>query len=59
MTFGALGKCPDCKQGDIYNSHGKYKCTGDVDAFARCEWHGTEDEIERSEWKIPSDLADE
>lgn len=56
LMFGAIPKCKVCKNGDLNICHGEYKCTGDIDAFARCEYKCTDDELERSEWKIPSHL---
>jgi predicted DNA-binding WGR domain protein len=56
MVFGALSKCTVCKDGDVYFSHGQYKCSGNVDEFAKCEWKGTE--AKRNAFSVPEELRE-
>jgi predicted DNA-binding WGR domain protein len=56
MVFGAIEKCAVCKHGDLYFSHGVYKCSGNVDEFAKCEWKGTD--AKRKAFVVPEDLRD-
>jgi hypothetical protein len=55
MTFGSLPKCSVCHNGDLYFSHGEYKCTGSLDEFAKCENRVTD--IARGSFSVPNDIA--
>eukprot|EP01105_Mastigella_eilhardi_P011092 TRINITY_DN255_c0_g1_i1.p1 TRINITY_DN255_c0_g1~~TRINITY_DN255_c0_g1_i1.p1 ORF type:complete len:1160 (+),score=256.88 TRINITY_DN255_c0_g1_i1:63-3542(+) len=57
MLYGALPKCSECKEGDLYwdTDLGKYRCTGDISEWARCTFTAPNfDSIERTPWKMPS-----
>lgn len=58
MTFGAMPKCPSCRNGDLRFTKGKYRCTGAADEFAKCEWEATDPtSVQCSAWKVPKSLA--
>eukprot|EP00906_Rhabdomonas_costata_P030164 RCo042595 len=48
MLFGWLPKCSQCKNGDLIISRGRYKCTGHISEFARCDF--SSDDIARLPW---------
>lgn len=55
MTFGALPKCSVCPNGDLYFSHGDYKCSGAMDEFAKCEFRTRE--VKRGAFSVPEDIG--
>lgn len=57
MTFGALEKCKECKNGQfVFNKLG-YICQGDLTEWTKCQT--ITKEPKRRSFKVPSDLADE
>ena len=55
MVFGVLPRCDLCKNGDLYFSHGEYKCVGSMDEFAKCE--NKVSTITRTPFKVPDNFA--
>lgn len=57
LTFGALEKCPTCKNGDLIFGRGGYTCNGSIDEWTACSHY--EDKPARRECKIPKELKKE
>lgn len=54
MTFGALPKCQECKDGRLKFNTNHYCCTGQISEWTRCSY--TTREVKRSPWRFPDDF---
>ncbi|XP_066991017.2 poly [ADP-ribose] polymerase [Anabrus simplex] len=58
MTFGALERCPQCKNGQfVYRSGVGYQCLGDLTDWSKCQ-HVVK-EPKRVPFKVPKELKEE
>lgn len=56
MAFGALEKCPECKEGQLVYSGDGYKCTGSVTEWTKCMY--ITKIPKRKAFKIPKEYHD-
>lgn len=58
MTFGALERCPECKDGQlVFRSGGEgYHCTGDMSEWTKCQFKTVDPN--RTPFKVPSEFKD-
>lgn len=56
MLFGAIPKCPDCKEYTLKCLNGvKYKCSGKMTTWGACAFESKK--VERLPWKVPEDAT--
>ncbi|XP_065832639.1 poly [ADP-ribose] polymerase 1-like [Oscarella lobularis] len=56
MAFGALKRCPECKDGQLIIKGDAYHCTGNMTEWTKCSY--TTLDPTRSKWIIPGELKD-
>ncbi|KAH3844594.1 poly [ADP-ribose] polymerase 1-like [Dreissena polymorpha] len=56
MTFGALEKCPECKEGQLSYRADGYHCTGNMTEWTKCMYKTKTPK--RKAFKIPSEYHD-
>lgn len=56
MTFGNLGRCPECKEGQLKLRTEGYACTGNISGWTKC-LYVTQEPV-RTPFKVPPEFAE-
>ncbi|KAK6179955.1 hypothetical protein SNE40_012198 [Patella caerulea] len=56
LTFGALERCPECKEGQFYYTNEGYKCSGNMTAWTKCM--NIIKNPKRKAFKVPKEFHD-
>ncbi|KAK6179956.1 hypothetical protein SNE40_012199 [Patella caerulea] len=56
LTFGALERCPECKEGQFYYTNEGYKCSGNMTAWTNCM--NIIKNPQRKAFKVPKEFHD-
>ncbi|PVD25807.1 hypothetical protein C0Q70_13469 [Pomacea canaliculata] len=56
LAFGALGKCPECEEGQLVYTPEGYKCTGNVTEWTKCMF--LTKAPKRKAFKVPKEFHD-